>query len=232
MPIATLDYPKTKLVLETTNPIEQTYRAHACAKEPWTLSFIEAIPDGALFWDVGANVGPYTLVAVSRGLDVLAIEPGFNNYASLCRNLAMNQMLDRCLVLCLALGETGRLDWLHYQDARSGAGSHVLGGERKQFFHKQRIPVWRWDDLAAWMGIPTERPQYAKLDVDGGELAALKGAPGILTVLRGLIVEMHAEQEAEMTALLTANGLRLAERFDERDGKPLGGIAYGRFERG
>ncbi len=232
MPVATLDYPKTKLVMEVTNPVEQEYRLKACGKEPWTTAFIEAIPPSAIFWDIGANVGPYSLVAVAHGLNVLAIEPSFANYATLCRNLGLNNMLDRCTALCLALGETTRFDWLHYQDTRSGAASHTIGGERTKFFHRQRIWVWSWDQLAGMMGLPADRPWYAKIDVDGGEVAALKGASQVLRQMQGVVVEMRADQEEAITALLLAAGLKLAERFAERDGKPMAGLAYGRFERG
>ena len=48
----------------------------------------------------------------------------------------------------------------------------------------------------------------------------------------GLMIEMHAEDEQEMTGLLKGLGWRLAARFDERDGQSMGDIAYGRFERG
>ncbi len=232
MPIATLDYPKTKLVMEFTNPVEQEYRLKAVTKEPWTVAFIESAPAGAIFWDIGANVGPYTLVAVAHGLSVLAIEPSFANYATLCRNLGLNNMLDRCTALCLALGETTRFDWMHYQDTRSGAASHTIGGERTKYFHRQRIWVWAWDQLAGMMGLPADVPWYAKIDVDGNEITVLKGASQVLRQMQGVMIEMRADQEEAITALLVAAGLKLAERFAERGGKPMPGLAYGRFERG
>ncbi len=232
MSIATLDYPKARLVMEVSNPIEEQYRARAVGKEPWTTTFIEAAPPGAIFWDIGANVGPYSLVAVAHGLNVLAIEPSFANYATLCRNLGLNNMLDRCTALCLALGETTRFDWLHYQDTRSGAASHTIGGERTKFFHRQRIWVWAWDELVALMGLPPDLPWYAKIDVDGGEVATLRGASAVLRQMQGVMIEMRADQEEAITAMLVAAGLKLAERFAERGGKPMPGMAYGRFERG
>ena len=234
MAIGNLDYKPAKLSIEVTNPVEESYRMHACAKESWTVDFIEAIQPGAVFWDVGANTGPYTLIAAHRNLTTIAIEPGFNNYAALCRNLAMNNLLDRCVTLCLALGAQSGFAWLDYSDMRQGAASHKLGETRKQHFHRQLIPVWAWDELEQRLPLPADRPQFAKIDVDGNELAVLKGAPGLLAnpLLQGLIVEMHADTEAEITALLGQAGLRLAARFDERNGQSIGDIAYGRFERG
>src|SRR3972149_9213472 len=112
MPIAHLDYKPAKLAMENTCQIEQEYRIHACNKEPWTVAFIENIPPGAVFWDIGANTGAYSLIAAHRNLTTIAIEPGCNNYAALCRNLAMNNLLEACVVLCLALGEKSGFAWL------------------------------------------------------------------------------------------------------------------------
>lgn len=231
MPIAALDYSSAKLVMEMNNQIEEAFRIRACAKEPWTVEFIEQIPEGSIFWDIGANTGPYTLIATHRNLITVAIEPGFNSYAALCRNLAMNNMLDRCLSLCVALGEKTCYDWFHYQDMRQGAANHMLGGIRKQFFHKQLVSVWAWDQLIKQLPLPKDRPQYAKMDVDGGELMALKGAAKILSQMPGCLIEMPEEDESEIIKLLENTGLRLATRYDHRDGKPIANIAYGRFER-
>ena len=234
MAIGTLDYKPAKLVMEMTNQVEQAYRINAVQKEPWTVEFIESVPEGSVFWDIGANTGPYTLIAAHRGLLTVAIEPAANNYAALCRNLAMNNLLDRCIVLCLAVADSDRFDWFHYQDMRQGAASHVLGGERKQFFHKQLMQVLTWDKLFTALPLPQDKPHYAKVDVDGGELLVLKGASTVLRnpALQGLVIEMHEKFEEEMAKLLAKAGWNLAARFDEREGKSMGPVAYGRFERG
>jgi FkbM family methyltransferase len=231
--IATLDYPKAKLVMEAENQVEQTYRLHACAKEPWTVAFVESIPAGGIFWDIGANTGPYSLIAASRNLTVVAVEPACNNYAALCRNLALNNYLNRAIVLCCALGDRTGFDWLHYRDLRQGAASHVIGGVRTQFFHKQLIPLWTWDELWPRLPLPPDRPHYAKIDVDGGEVGLLKGASQTLQrpALAGILIEMQDAQEPEITKLLAAAGWKLAERFNERNGQPIPGLAYGRFAR-
>src|SRR3990167_440649 len=104
MSIVTLDYAGAKLNMELTNPVEEQFRVCAVSKEPWTVAFIEAIPEGAVFWDIVANVGGYTLIAARRPITTIAIEPAPNSYAALFRNLAMNNLLGRALILCTALG--------------------------------------------------------------------------------------------------------------------------------
>ena len=231
MPIASLDYEGAKLNMHADSPIEAQWRVHACHKEPWTLAFIESIPAPAVFWDIGANTGPYSLIAASRGLFPVCVEPGFANFHNLCSNLTINNFLDKSIQLQLALGEVEKYEWFHYRDLRAGAASHILGGARKLTHHKQLIRLRTWDALFAELPLSPTVAQFAKIDADGGELSILKGASQTLARLSGLMVELSNEQEAETVALLAAAGLLLAERFDKRDGKPLGAIAYGRFAR-
>ncbi len=43
-------------------------------KEPETLEWIDGFSANDVFWDVGANMGLYTLYAASKGTQVLAFE--------------------------------------------------------------------------------------------------------------------------------------------------------------
>lgn len=231
MSIATLDYEPARLYMEATNPIEERWRVNACQKEPWTTAFIDSCPSGSTFWDIGACVGSYALIAAHRKLTTVAIEPHANSFAAMFRNLAMNGLLDWCLLVNACLGESTRYDWLHITDSRQGVASHTLGGTRKTTYQRVVVPVWRWDDLAPRLPLLPDRPWYAKVDVDGHELEVLRGGAGVLERLSGAIVEMHDGAEEQITELLVAAGLRLAARHAERDGKPIPHLVYGEFRR-
>ena len=46
------------------------------SKEPETIQWIDGFNDGAVLWDIGANVGVYSLyAAIRRKASVLAFEP-------------------------------------------------------------------------------------------------------------------------------------------------------------
>ncbi len=229
MPIKHLDYAGAKILMEVSNEWESSWRINACKKEPWTVAFIEAIPQntGAWFIDVGANVGPYSLVAVARDLNVLAVEPGYESFRQLCHNLALNNWLDRALCLCMAVADAPLVTFFHYADLRAGGSHHVLGGERRLQFHRQPVLVQTLDALANLCGGGGDL--YVKIDVDGNEQAVLQGAAGLLksTRLKGLMVEHQLEEEEPLTAYLTQMGWRLVQRFDEREGEKIPDIAYG-----
>ena len=44
-------------------------------KEPETIEWIDSFKPGETLWDIGANVGIYSIYAGLRGLNVLSFEP-------------------------------------------------------------------------------------------------------------------------------------------------------------
>ena len=60
-------------------------------KEPETIEWINGFNKTDIFWDIGANVGVYSLYAALRGLSVLAFEPSPSNYYLLSRNIEINK---------------------------------------------------------------------------------------------------------------------------------------------
>src|SRR3990167_6293770 len=229
MALGRLDYPeasllpygRTKLLMEVHSGQEgmriANMRLGACTKEPWTVALIESMAPGEVFWDVGACVGSYTMIAAARGLQVVAFEPSPANYAELCRNLAHNALLDSVIVECWQLGATdatvtvfhheiagypplvvpvgiGDQDaniWLHFSSMLAGAASHLMTGEcRKQTFHKMLVPLWSASTLSQTIGLPF--PHVVKLDVDGFEQQVLTGMEWLLhsADLRAILCEL------------------------------------------
>jgi hypothetical protein len=63
------------------------------SKEPETLEWIDEIPSGAILWDIGANVGIYSVYAAkARGCKVIAFEPSVFNLELLARNIFINEL--------------------------------------------------------------------------------------------------------------------------------------------
>jgi FkbM family methyltransferase len=233
--IIPLDYPtEPKLQIWAHNQHEFGMRKVPAQKEPWTFEFLKAMPPGSVLADLGANVGGYALFAAALGHSVIACEPGYENYASLVRNSILNRVNERLLALNVAVGDSNRLDWLHYTDLQSGAASHVLGqatpGNVPLKWHRQMVPVWRLDDLVPALNLPL--PTHVKLDVDGSELAALVGMERLLTTsVVGLMMEMRLDQEEAMLAWLAERGYKRVGRFDQRGGRTIGNVVYSSLVR-
>ncbi len=235
MTYAKLDYEPEKLkqfgreylTLEANTEPEQNMRVVACAKEPWTVQVIETLEPGEVFYDIGANVGSYTLLARARKLVVVAFEPIAENYATLIRNLALNSMLDQVIVIPLALGPMVGLTWIHISDMRSGAASHLMTSDtQKRSYHKQLLPVMTGDKLLELYDLP--RPHALKIDTDGSEPDVLRGLEETLKgeQLRVMMIELHDQWDGALTGWLAERGWKVAEAFEHR-----GSVFYSRFER-
>ena len=73
-------------------------------KEPETLEWIESLPENSVLWDIGSNIGLYTIYsAKKRNCHVYAFEPSFFNVELLARNLYLNNLENKVNIIPLAL---------------------------------------------------------------------------------------------------------------------------------
>jgi len=220
-----MDYEPVEILLYVDSPIEYQTRLHSCAKEPEMVQWIEgSFGKGEVFYDIGANVGAYSLLAAkSYGSDisVYAFEPAFTNFAQLCRNISLNQCQDVMMPLQVGLSDTTSVVDFNYSHLDPGSGLHALGkpvdhlGE--EFMPSMRLPVisYRLDDLMCQFGLPV--PNHIKMDVDGVEFEILQGADNVLNnpQVKDLMIEGEDGSEVmeKIVALLRGKGFVLQEKF-------------------
>jgi FkbM family methyltransferase len=224
-----VDYPAADIYVRLTSR-DEFHRLRSCEKEPWTVAWIEQrLQPGEVLYDVGANIGVYTLVAAIAvpGARVVAFEPGPANFAALCANLDLNLVADRVIPVPVALGDRPRAAWFGDEALVPGASAAIGHFDRDAaltgFVDRLDDVIERFD-LAA--------PDHIKLDVDGAELAVLAGAEATLGDDRrkSLMVELDPSRGEAVVAALERNGYELAERSEGRD-RPRGAPSYGLFVR-
>ena len=212
-------------------------------KEPETIEWIDSFRDGDVFWDVGANVGVYSLYAAITGkLDVLAFEPSASNYLLLNRNLEINRLSERVRAYCVAFAGETRIDSLNMQSTQFG-GAMSSFAERHDHAGQEFVPSFRQgavgyaiDDFIATFNPPF--PNHLKIDVDGIEGRIVAGAKKTLADprLRSLSIELEADREdytKGVLARLETVGLKLVSRrhADMFEGGPFGNVYNYRLER-
>ena len=224
-----MDYGRTWIGLWTPHP----YRLQACAKEPFTVAWIEALPEGCVLHDIGANVGSYSLIAGKLGHPVVAIEPMAANYADLVRNSILNGLNERIIPIPMALGEVTGLQWLHLSDPKAGAANHFLGqpsnGNRPVFMHRTGVLLTRLDAITAAFQLPP--PTHVKIDTDGNEIAVLNGFGDLSAGVQQVMIETKDPVEQQIGEVLRSWGLEQKARFAERGGNPMIGLSYGYWVR-
>ncbi len=220
-----MDYAQTEILLYVDSPIEYQTRLHSCAKEPELVQWIEEdFSRGEVFYDIGANVGGYSLLAAKlygKDITVYSFEPAFPNFAQLCRNISLNQCQDSMVPLQIGLSDTTSVTEFNYSHLDPGSALHALGPPidqlGKAFTPSMKLPVisYSLDDLLSQFGLPV--PNHIKIDVDGVELEILQGAGKLLcdSEVKDLMIEGEDGSEVmeEIEDLLIIKGFELHEKF-------------------
>lgn len=222
-----MDYAPYDIFLHIDSLTEYETRLHSCEKEPDTVDWIESfMKAGDVFYDVGANVGAYSLVGAKYfegAVKVYAFEPAFLNFAQLCRNIFLNRCQEIVTPLSVALSDRTQIGAFNYYDLIPGSSLHALGeaidhkGNRFEPVLKQSVISYRLDDLIAQFKLPA--PNHIKIDVDGIELSVLNGAAQTLAneALRSIVVELEeGENEARITEFVLSKGLQLHAKHRRR----------------
>jgi len=148
-----------------------------------------------IFWDVGANIGVYSLIlsqVVGKNGLVYAFEPEPQSYEWLCRNRQLNEA-QNIEPLPMALGESEGETTL-YPAERTGMGIHKLFYADEVKPEGILVPISSGDNLIQRGRVPA--PTVIKIDVEGYEMAVLQGLAAALTspVCRLLALEVHPQE--------------------------------------
>jgi FkbM family methyltransferase len=183
-------------------------------KQPATLEWIDAFQPNGVLWDVGANVGLYTLYAALRGdTKVVAFEPAAVNYFLLAANCEVNGFQDRVDCLLAGLGRAHAIERLEVSQF-APAQSFSFREKRVDYGGRQAALVLSIDELVEDYGLAC--PNYIKIDVPALTEAIIDG--GRRTLSRPEVRSVHVEiAEGSKTGrlisrALTALGFVAAER--------------------
>ena len=180
---------------------------HANALDPELLRVAGSlIRLGDCVWDVGANVGLFSMAAShhsgSAG-SVIAIEADQDAVSLLFKTA--RHMDGRVTVLPIAVSDhDGFVRFSIARRARAanaieGYGSTQTGG----VLEVRTLPAWRLDGLAAHF----EKPDVLKIDVEGAELRVLQGAGLLLANAKPRIYcEVTGTTRVDVVTLLQSAG--------------------------
>ncbi|HLW86699.1 MAG TPA: FkbM family methyltransferase [Candidatus Sulfotelmatobacter sp.] len=173
---------------------------------------------GMTFIDAGANMGLYSVFAarrVSPGGTVVSIEPSGREFAILEKNVKLNALTnvrmrhkalaDRSAELELSVAPLGK------------SGHNTLGAFAYDtpLDHRERVKAEKLDDLVHSEGLA--RVDVIKMDIEGAEMAALRGAeetlrqfkPVLLIEISDRSLQHQGASSREVLALLEQQGYRI-----------------------
>jgi len=136
-----------------------------------TELFKKLVDNGMTVVDIGANIGYYTLMAarlVGKQGRVFAFEPEPKNYDLLVRNVALNKYVNVVTEQKAVSDKTGKADLFISREA----GAHGLMSGREGAVGVKSVETISLDSYFKGRPGPLD---IVKIDVEGAELAVLKG---------------------------------------------------------
>jgi len=200
-PVAHCKVGGLSIAIRISTPNEHHRAVTYATKEPETIEWLRKnLRDGDVFYDVGANIGLYSLYAAKLrpSCHVFAFEPESHNFGNLCGNLLLNRV-ENVTPCFFPLSSHEAFAPFYVYDLRAGGALHSLGRPSPL---QDGPPLLTTGAIAATIdalvsryGLPA--PDLLKLDVDGNEEQILDGAAAVLASgsLRSILVEVTCPDE-------------------------------------
>lgn len=219
----------TELLFDTRDDVSSAWVAKAAAMEHepgLTRLLSRDLLSSKVFADVGAFIGFFTILA-GRSMpsgSVFSFEMDAGNFERLHTNVELNG-LSNVEAHRVALSDRhGKSPYIKGRD-RFGASAR-LGRSRRRFWNSwlNRVPTTTLDRFFAGR----TPPDLVKIDVQGAELAVLRGMQGLLSDAGPVVyVEVHPgamrsdfqADPADVPKLLNANGFHISVIPDFRAGE-------------
>ncbi|MGE5546971.1 MAG: FkbM family methyltransferase [Solirubrobacterales bacterium] len=202
VPRVPVDTARGRLVFYTPSKTAVYWPREAFQAEPETIRWIDSFPEGAVFWDIGANVGCYSLYAGLReDMRVLSFEPNPYTFNCLVNNIHLNRLDARVSGFCIAVADKPGIDGFYMESHEAGSvgnsfadpsTSTVKDCGTSSFVAAMGLSI---DALVDTMGVPF--PTHLKIDVDGIEDRIIAGGTKVLgdPRLRSVLVEVATGTE-------------------------------------
>ena len=184
------------------------------SKEPETIKWINFFESGQkiIFWDIGANIGLYSIYAASvhkKNIEIFSFEPSASNLRTLSRNISINN-LDKNISVCpFALGKKENEFLPMHESTFSEGGGLNSFGKTNDFEGKKFIPVNSYKIFGTTIDYMLRSkilkvPNYIKIDVDGLEHHILENAKSCLSDnnLKGLLIEVNENFSDQFQSIL------------------------------
>ena len=147
-------------------------------------------------FDVGAHIGITTLPlaqAVGSGGRVFAVEPSLQNRTFLNRHLEANKIENVTVLDCALTDHSGQA--VTFFEMKDVSGMNGLLNNRSGM-HSIQVSASTLDQVASEFNVV---PDLIKIDIEGAELACLKGAINTIQLYQPeIVLSVHPRQMQEM----------------------------------
>ncbi len=194
-------------------------------KEPETIKWIDNFEKKSIFWDIGSNIGLYSIYAAvkKKEIKIFSFEPSTSNLRTLSRNISINNLQKKINIMPFALSNIkNKLLLLRESGFIEGGALNAFGVNYnysgKKFFFDNSYNTFgtSLDNLVKQKIL--DIPNYIKIDVDGIEELILIGAKNVLSDkrIKSVLIEINDKfetQKKKILKLMKKNNFKIVSKL-------------------
>ncbi len=200
-----------KIIFFTPNHLIKWLADTFLQKEPETIEWIDSFNGKIIFWDIGANIGLYSIYAAikHKNIQVISFEPSVNNLRILSRNISINHLEEKIIINQFPLTNK-KNKYLLMRDNKFIEGSALsVFGENfdhsgKKMLSKNQYKIYGTTIDYLLNNKILDFPNYIKIDVDGLEHIILNGAKKSLInkKIKSISIEINEKFKVQYNKVL------------------------------
>lgn len=166
------------------------------------IELLRTVARGAIFIDIGANIGAYSVMLSDLTAKIIAFEPDETSYHRLRDNLSSNTNASVEKMALSSYQGQGQ-----FSNSKASPTNRLLGPHEKGVL----VQVTTLDHYADTFQLPIEGQYVLKIDVEGEELQTLKGAKFFLQTyaVSGILFESFEDNLPHVEAFLNEVGYKI-----------------------
>ncbi|MDZ7740891.1 MAG: FkbM family methyltransferase [Bacteroidota bacterium] len=153
--------------------------------------------DYNVFFDIGANIGTYSIMLANKGLKCYAFEPSMSNFNIMQKNISLNGLENRIHALNIGLGEHEHMGEFLFNPVNTGA-SHFKKEGLNDTGIKEKLRIRPLDDIFEEFMLNSADRVFMKIDVEGMEVEVIKGARKFLSNFNNLLIVMESKHSESL----------------------------------
>jgi len=169
----------------------------------------EQVKPGDVVLDIGAHIGLFSVAAstlIRPTGKLFAFEPADQTIPLLLKTIVLNDAGEWISVNHAAIGKKSGMATFYVSDIKGDNSNSMVSYKEDRKLYPKQVALYSIDEFASEQHI--EKVRFIKLDVEGVELDALKGAKQVLATHKpACIVAVHPEP-------VMARGDRLEDIYD------------------
>tara|TARA_Y100000741_G_C18207639_1_gene540348 strand:+ start:293 stop:1120 length:828 start_codon:yes stop_codon:yes gene_type:complete len=193
--------------------------------EPETINWIKSFKKNSVFFDIGANIGLYSLYSAKLNHSVVSFEPESLNFAALNLNISDNNFQKNITCYPIALDDNFLISNLNIHKFRFGSSGHSFNrpanssDQKLEYMKSQGSISITLDQFSETQNI---FPDYLKIDVDGNELNVINGMKNLLKSkkIKSILIEINKnyQEHQKVIKIIESHNYRLDYYADSRHG--------------